>query len=203
LPRDPPGAATSSSTEASAGRTVATTSPSPAPAAVRRARPGCRPVPRPSRRSIGLPRYIQRDERGPVPPHVRAASFVPPPIQARPRHLDRSRDRLAGVSDRPDPGHGEERDRPGADEPRHAAALALRRGDRRPRLRLGGAHERPQAHLRQAGPRRRDGPAPGPLLALRAPLLRLLRPSSDRAVDVPRNGRPAGCPLLPRLRTDL
>ena len=88
-------------------------------------------------------------------------------------------------------------------EPRHAAALALRRRDRRPRLRLGRAHERPPAHLRQAGARRRDGPAAGPLLALRAPLLRLLRPQPDRPADVPRDGRPAGRPLLPRLRPDL
>ena len=66
-----------------------------------------------------------------------------------------------------------------------------------------GADGRPPPDLRPPGAGGRDGHAPGPLLAPRAPLVRLLRPPPDRAADVARDGRPAGRPLLPRLRPDL
>ena len=43
----------------------------------------------------------------------------------------------------------------------------------------------------------------GPLRPPAPALVRLLRPPPDRAADVARDGRPAGSPLLPRLRADL
>ena len=64
-------------------------------------------------------------------------------------------------------------------------------------------HGRPPPHLRPAGARRRVRPAQRAVRAPPAALVRLLRPPPDRPADVARDGRPAGGPLLPRLRADL
>src|SRR3954451_24995465 len=189
----------------------------PAPPSLRRERLAQRPGqpravdasdrPRTPRACVPLenrtPRYIQRNERGSLPAHFWAASLVPQALQARRRDLDRLRRRLAGGADRPHLGHGTRRDRPGTGRPGHLPALALRRCDRGPRPCLVTADARPPADLGPAGTGRRDGHAPGDLLAPRAPVIRLLRPSPDGAADVARDGRPAGRAVLPRLRLDL
>ena len=58
-------------------------------------------------------------------------------------------------------------------------------------------------HLGLAGARSRVRHAQRPLFAPGADVVRLLRPPPDGAADVARDGRPAGGPLLPRLRPDL
>ncbi len=62
---------------------------------------------------------------------------------------------------------------------------------------------RPPADRRKTGARRRAGHAHVDLREARSPLVRLLRPPPDRPADEPRDGRPAGRALLPRLRPHL
>src|SRR5207244_13653302 len=133
---------------------------------------------------------------------LRAPPWLSEAVQGFARRLDRPGRRLPGGSNRADLGH-EARDRQRAPAARHAQALALRLGDRRARFPPRGPDVRPAADLRQAGPRGRDGLAPGPLRAPRPPLVRLLRSAPDRPAHVPRDGRPPGPAVLPRLRVDL
>ena len=67
----------------------------------------------------------------------------------------------------------------------------------------GGVHARAAADLGQAGARGGARPAERDLREARAALVRLLRPAADGPADVARDRRPAGRPLLPRLRPDL
>ncbi len=78
-----------------------------------------------------------------------------------------------------------------------------RRRDPGARRRTGRHDGRPPADRRQAGARRRARPAHGDLREARPALVRLLRPPPDGPADEPRDGRPAGRALLPRLRPDL
>ena len=142
-------------------------------------------------------------ETAPLPHDVFPPARLPEAVPGLARRLDRARGRLAGGRDRADRGS------PGgvidkAIQPaRLRPALDLRLDDRRPGGDQGRADGRPPADLGPAGPRRRDGHAQRPVRAPRPALVRLLRPAPDRPADVARDGRPAGRPLLPRLRPDL
>src|SRR2546427_5644497 len=85
-----------------------------------------------------------------------------------------------------DRGHlgDEEHHRRSASSARLAQALALRLVNRRSGDRAGGSDVRAQTDLREAGARRRDGPAAGSVRAPRATVVRVLRPPPDGAADV-------------------
>src|SRR5439155_6777201 len=107
-----------------------------------------------------------------------------------------------GGPDRGDLGD-EARDRQRARAPRRAQALVVRLGNRRARADPRDPDGRTATDLGPPGARGRDGHAAGPVLPPGQTLIRVLRPAPDGTADVTGDGRPAGCPLLPRLRPDL
>ena len=133
-----------------------------------------------------------------LPPPAR----LPAAVQVVAGRLVAARDRLAAGGDRHHVPHprGDQRAAGG----RHARRpVADRRARPRHRPHEVGADAGAAADRRQAGARRRVRHAQRALREARPPVVRLLRPQPDRPAHVTRDGRPAGGPLLPRLRADL
>ncbi len=137
----------------------------------------------------------------PLPPHVRPSGGLSAAVPLVDGCVGRARSRLAGGGAR-----GDLPDRLGGRgaAARRARPPAVARGRRGRAGRDAGPDDVGAAADRgPAGARRGARHAHLDLREAVAALVRVLRPPPDGAADEPGDGRPAGRPLLPRLRPDL